>query len=161
MKYSNPFLLVRPVCLRVLTQAASWPRRLEALPAIRIIRLSRAGPSTAARVALVLLQLAWLTFAQDDRAFILRLLQRALSGLGRLSLQHPCICGCRITSPPSTCGRVYCRDLLGVGVDGEKSHLKNCEVGTLPSRRSFTAEENFVREFRGREAGPNYQILPN
>ena len=29
--------------------------------------------------------------------------------------------GCKITSPSSTCGRVYCRDLLGVGVGGEKT----------------------------------------
>ena len=56
--------------------------------------------------------------------------------------------GCRITSPPSTRGRVYCRDLLGVGVGGEKSDFKNRGADTRPSRRFFTAEENFVREFR-------------
>ena len=38
--------------------------------AIRITRLSRIGPSTAAREYLVLLQMDWLAFAQDDNALL-------------------------------------------------------------------------------------------
>ena len=76
MKGPETFVLARSIGLTVLTQALSWPCRLETFSAIRMTWSSREGPSTAARVAFGLGRIGRLAFAQDDSAFILRVSQR-------------------------------------------------------------------------------------
>ena len=53
---------------------------------------------------------------------------------------------CKITSPPSTCGRGYCREAQQVGESGEKTDFKNGGV-----RRNLLSGNSGGRE-RGRQA---------